>query len=156
MAYGFHRKHSVRKLLRREHPPSAGSAQAAGRSGSRVSHERLVHQNQEEATAGLGTEQQKQTESTLSSQPLSQEPSTEAIAEASCAPIFAKWGVNTSSAGFHTCYASFILPWDRIERYPKGFYREALQHALDTSMMMLGLQEYAGSSLCGAGSRSQA
>ena len=121
-----------RKLLRRERSPSAGYAQAAGRSGSRASRERLVHQDEEEAIGGLVTEQQKQTESTLPSQPLSQEPSPEAVAEASCAPIFAKWGINTTSAGFHTCCASFILPWDRIERYPKGFYREALQHALDT------------------------
>ena len=121
-----------RKLLRRERSPSAGNAQAAGRSGSRASRERLVHQNQEEAIGGLVTVQQRQTESTLPSQPLSQEPSPEAVAEASCAPIFAKWGINTTSAGFHTCCASFILPWDCIERYPKGFYREALQHALDT------------------------
>ena len=121
-----------RKLLRQEHPPSAGNAQAAGRLGSRASHERLVIHNHERLTAGLVMEQEKQTGSTLSSQPSSQEQSKQSTAEASCAPIFTKWGVNTTSAGFHTCCASFILPWDRIERYPRGFYTEALQHALDT------------------------
>ena len=121
-----------RKLLRHEHYPLAGLAQAGVRLGSRVSRERLVTQNHEGPTAGLVPEQEKQTGSTLSSQPSSQEQSPQALAEASCAPIFAKWGVNTTSAGFHTCCASFILPWDRIERYPRGFYEEALQHALDT------------------------
>ena len=47
-----------------------------------------------------------------------------------CSALFSKWGVNASSAGFYTCCASFILPWDRVLWYPRGFYEEALQLAL--------------------------
>ena len=122
-----------RKLLRREHSHSAMDVQAAGPSGSRVSHQRLVDQNPVEATAGLVSgEQERQTGIKGSNQLSGQDQTPQEAAQVSCAPIFAKWGVNTTSAGFHTCCASFILPWDRIERYPRGFYREALQHALDT------------------------
>ena len=49
---------------------------------------------------------------------------------ASCEHIIAKWSVNMADPGYYDCCASFILPWDRILRYPKGFYKEALQHAL--------------------------
>ena len=42
-----------------------------------------------------------------------------------CAALFARWGVNTASAGFYTCCASFILPWERVLWYPRGFYQVA-------------------------------
>ena len=53
---------------------------------------------------------------------------------ATCMPIYLKWSVNLTSAGYYTCCATFILPWDRILRYPKGFYKDALAHALDESI----------------------
>lgn len=48
----------------------------------------------------------------------------------SCMPIFDKWSVNTTADAFWSCCASFVLPWDRIRRYPKGFYREAYEHSV--------------------------
>ncbi|EIE18102.1 hypothetical protein COCSUDRAFT_55034 [Coccomyxa subellipsoidea C-169] len=61
-----------------------------------------------------------------------QEKSPEEVeATSSCANLFSKWSVNATSAGFWSCCATFILPWDRILWYPKGFYREALQHSVE-------------------------
>ena len=48
-------------------------------------------------------------------------------AKGRCYPLFAKWSVNITQAGFYTCCATFILPWERILRYPKGFYTEFLR-----------------------------
>lgn len=52
-------------------------------------------------------------------------------AKEACMPLYSKWSVNTTSAGFYTCCAQFILPWESIIRYPKQFYAEALDLFLD-------------------------
>ena len=59
-----------------------------------------------------------------------QEGFTEDSVSASCAALLKRWSVNMTSAGFHSNGATFILPWERILRYPKGFYEEALAYAL--------------------------
>ena len=49
-----------------------------------------------------------------------------------CLPLFEKWGVNLDTSGiFWACCAQFILPWERIQRYPIEFYAEALALATD-------------------------
>ena len=57
------------------------------------------------------------------------EGSSEASEAARCEAFLAKWHVNTTSAGFHSNGATFILPWERILWYPKEFYRQYLQYA---------------------------
>lgn len=48
----------------------------------------------------------------------------------SCLPIYQKWGINLTADAFWSCCASFVLPWDRILRFPQGFYRDAYEHSL--------------------------
>ena len=54
-------------------------------------------------------------------------------AKGACMPLYKKWDVETTSAGFYTCCAQFILPWERILRIPKQFYAEALEFSIDAS-----------------------
>ena len=53
-----------------------------------------------------------------------------AVTFAKCNAIFEKWSVKTAIAGFSSCCATFILPWDRILWYPLDFYQESLKHAM--------------------------
>ena len=41
----------------------------------------------------------------------------------------ARWSVNMTFAGFSSCCATFILPWNRILQYPLGFYQDSLRFA---------------------------
>ena len=50
---------------------------------------------------------------------------------ANCKAMFTKWSVNYTGAGYWSCCAMFIVPWDRIRWYPKGFYREAFLLSLE-------------------------
>ena len=63
------------------------------------------------------------------SRKLQEDPISEA--REACMPLYSRWSVNTTSAGFYTCCAQFILPWESIIRYPKQFYAEALDFSLD-------------------------
>lgn len=50
-----------------------------------------------------------------------------------CNSIFAKWSVNITFAGFSSCCAAFILPWDRVLKYPLGFHQEALNLSMQNN-----------------------
>ena len=51
-----------------------------------------------------------------------------------CHAIFDKWSVNVTFEAFPngagSCCASFVLPWDRIFYYAKGFYVEMMEFSL--------------------------
>ena len=50
---------------------------------------------------------------------------------AGCQAVFNQWSVNYTSAGFHSCCAMFVLPWERIRWYQEGFYRDAFNLFLE-------------------------